>query len=415
MVLMTLFGVVWALYILRSITRDLFILTRHQVKVDHPNEFIYNRSICNPKILAELLEQLEVNNIEQNFTCPKQKEQQNEIIYRTVVVNTGSVMLPHYYKESIHPLHIDLANLVRANIENGTAFPVSPINPHPYPYLQRPRDCDFQRGGDVTIMVLVKSYVKHTVQRYAIRETWGGRHLHANVKVAFLLAVSNGFHRYVDREASEFHDIIQEDFIDNYRNNTIKTIMAFEWVTRHCASAKVILFVDDDHMIHIKNILAYLGTLSADEMTNLYTGFLILNGEVNKDTREPWGIPNTEFPYPTWPPYLRGGAFMMSQNVAKQFATAFPYVKHLPVDDAYLGIVASKLGITALHDKRFHQKKEYLHRYYKTYFAFNDYKTRGALIDAWQAISNPSSYSNDRTYALDVQPGLPKSQIRIKN
>jgi hypothetical protein len=43
--------------------------------------------------------------------------------------------------------------------------------------------------------------------------------------------------------------------------------------------------------------------------------------------------------------YLAGGAYFVSMALARKFKLAFPYVKPLHIDDAYLGIVARKLGI----------------------------------------------------------------------
>ncbi|XP_069104561.1 beta-1,3-galactosyltransferase 1-like [Argopecten irradians] len=319
-----------------------------------------------------------------------------------------------YYMPSIHPLHIDLRTLVQRHIKNGVPFPVSPINPHPYKYIHRPPQCEFNTSKDnLTIMVLIKSYTKHSVQRYAIRETWGKANLYPNVKVAFLLAEANNFQRYVESEVSLYNDVIQEDFTDNYWNNTIKTIMGFNWVTSYCPTAKIVIFADDDHLLHMGNIMAFLRRISSDKMKTLYAGYLIEDGLVNRGKNSST-IPVTEYPYPTWPPYLRGGSFLMSLEVAKSFATAFPYVKSLPVDDAYLGIVAYKLNIAALHDNRFMQKRERLKRYRKTHFSFNDYKTRERLVAAWNTISLPDTaqFIKQKQY-IDKSSG--KSRIRISN
>lgn len=52
-----------------------------------------------------------------------------------------------------------------------------------------------------------------------------------------------------------------------------------------------------------------------------------------------------DYPFQRYPPYLAGGAIIVSMDVAQKMAAAFPYVKYLVIDDAYLGIVAYKLGI----------------------------------------------------------------------
>ncbi|XP_060078759.1 beta-1,3-galactosyltransferase 1-like [Ylistrum balloti] len=330
------------------------------------------------------MKQIDIRNISKKQTCTDtlMKPSEND----TLQLNLTSEPESPYYMASIHPLHIDLNNLVRARMLKGSPIPVPPINPHPYTYLIRPPDCHYKTTDNITIVILVKSYVKHTIQRYAIRETWGRANTYPNVKIAFLLAAVKNFQRYVENEASLYNDIIQENFTDNYWNNTLKTIMAFNWVTEFCSEAKIIIFVDDDHLLHMENVLSFLRSLSADTLNKLYAGYLIKNARVNRGHNSSI-IPLSEYPYPKWPPYLRGGLFIMAMDIAQLFATAFPYVKSLPVDDVYLGIVAFKLNLTIAHDRRFTQKRERIKRFKSTHFSFNDYKTRETLIAAWGTIS----------------------------
>jgi hypothetical protein len=44
-----------------------------------------------------------------------------------------------------------------------------------------------------------------------------------------------------------------------------------------------------------------------------------------------------------YPSYLAGGAILASIDIVRKFNIAFPYVKHLYIDDTYLGVVAKLL------------------------------------------------------------------------
>ena len=54
----------------------------------------------------------------------------------------------------------------------------------------------------------------------------------------------------IRKENDLYHDIVQEDFIDSYRNLTVKSIMALKWATEHCKNAKLIFKMDDDTLVN---------------------------------------------------------------------------------------------------------------------------------------------------------------------
>jgi beta-1,3-galactosyltransferase 1 len=67
-------------------------------------------------------------------------------------------------------------------------------------------------------------------------------------------------------EADIYKDIVQEDFIDAYRNITYKGIMAMKWIAEFCPSAKYILKVDDDIISNLFILLRHLNSLSKRNM-----------------------------------------------------------------------------------------------------------------------------------------------------
>lgn len=64
-----------------------------------------------------------------------------------------------------------------------------------------------------------------------------------------------------DRLKDEFQlngDLVQEDFLDNYNNLTIKTIVAFKWASIYCKNAKYLLKIDDDIMVNTPKLVEWL-------------------------------------------------------------------------------------------------------------------------------------------------------------
>ena len=52
--------------------------------------------------------------------------------------------------------------------------------------------------------------------------------------------------------------MFQFTFIDEYFNNTLKTINGMRWCKENCIRSKFFLFVDDDFYVSVKNILLFL-------------------------------------------------------------------------------------------------------------------------------------------------------------
>lgn len=249
-----------------------------------------------------------------------------------------------------YPMNIDLPNLVDKKIVNGTEITAKPINPHTFQYLHQPKVCSFSVPDDaVKILVLVKSAVSNDKLRESIRNTWA-KDLLSNFHVVFLLGYTDNFNqRKVDKESKIYGDVIQEDFQDKYINNTFKTIMGFNWGVTSCPTASFYFFVDDDHYVFLDNVYLYLKNAHASK-TSMFSGYLLPHSKPFRDIKSKWFVSWEDYAYDWWPPYLAGGAYLVSFSIAQKFQIAFPYVKYLGIDDSYLGIVANKLNIRPRHN-----------------------------------------------------------------
>ena len=58
-------------------------------------------------------------------------------------------------------------------------------------------------------------------------------------------------------------------------------------------------------------------------------------------------MPLEEYPYRLWPPHPAGGAFFLAFETAERLQAAVPYVKHIRMDDIFVGIIAWKLQVGA--------------------------------------------------------------------
>ena len=235
-------------------------------------------------------------------------------------------------------------------IDANQSVDVEPINRHDFKYIYNPSfRCQRQDGVYPLLVILVKSADGNFQKRKIIRYSWGNvTEFNNTVQVVYLLGNSKKYKEKVDEEYTSFADIISQDFVDAYMNNTYKTMMGFNWAVKYCSKSKFFLFVDDDFFIRVKNVMQYLRNISAQDV-NLFTGHVIWKGLVDRSGK--WAVSKTFYPSKIYPPYLVGGAYITSYPVARIFSTVFPYIKYLGIDDVYLGIVAYKVNIKPTSNK----------------------------------------------------------------
>ncbi|XP_060082807.1 beta-1,3-galactosyltransferase brn-like [Ylistrum balloti] len=284
--------------------------------------------------------------------------------------NPVSTIFPpktYYMEISEYPMTFDIKSFVEDTIQDKdlTNFSNVPsINPRLFDYVYKARKCKFDPNVKHKLLILVKSAAGNRDWRRQIRKTWAADYRDGKtIKVVFLIAATEEeIQVYIDYEARKFRDIIQENFLDSYRNNTYKTIMGYNWAIEFCPTADYLLFLDDDIRVNIENLTTHIDDISKQSrhiIDNLYIGLLIPCGEPYRDNSSKWYISYEEYPYDFWPPYLAGGAFLMSRISALKFQLAIPYVAPVSIDDSYLGIVAKKLGIRPIDSLMYHSSGRY--------------------------------------------------------
>ncbi|KAG7277457.1 hypothetical protein CRUP_022545 [Coryphaenoides rupestris] len=94
--------------------------------------------------------------------------------------------------------------------------------------------------------------------RINIRRTWGNQTLVQDkvVRLFFLLgrpSVGNvvQIQQQVMEESNEFGDLLESDFLDSYKNLTIKTMMMMEWLCSYCTTATYAMKIDSDMFLNV--------------------------------------------------------------------------------------------------------------------------------------------------------------------
>lgn len=250
----------------------------------------------------------------------------------------------------LYPLELDIVELVKAQLE-GKEVINEAINPHNFDYIHNGQ---FICEKSLSLILVVKSGVNNFSNRQVIRETWGNVSYYQAVKIVFLLGYKKDMQGQVDTEALEYGDVVQEDFVDSYSNNTLKTIMGLNWVSQYCSRAKLSFYVDDDVFIIVNN-LQKIGKF-ANPQSDMLFGKALSTSVPYRDNTSKWFVSWEDYPFDSYPRYLAGFAYIMSADVVKKFVLAIPYIKPIQIDDTYLGIIAEKLKITPKNQVGFYTR-----------------------------------------------------------
>ena len=231
------------------------------------------------------------------------------------------------------------------------------VNPFQYGYLINEESvCDPQ----TEMLIIVHSYHPHADRRDAIRHSWGGYAKNepwpnstvvANVKLVFALGKhhSETFNHNVLVESKDNHDIIQGDFMDDYKNMTIKSLFGLRYFSKFCHSAKYLLKSDDDMFINIPYLLTIL---RQTPMKRSIMGPLLEHSKAYRGGK--WKVTVQQFPFSYYPPYEAGAAYIISADITRELFETAEYMPAISIDDVYItGILGKILNVTHMHQPGF--------------------------------------------------------------
>ena len=256
-----------------------------------------------------------------------------------------------------YPLVLNVSEILQSDGKPLTG--VKPIHLHPFRYIYNPENICSDRWNNIRILSVVKSKVTNFAIREAIRKTWGKIASNGPYRMVFTVGYTQNIRtrRQVEVEYAKYGDVIQENFIDSYYNNSLKTIMSIRWIATYCSRADFVLLVDDDVMVNFRNLINHVSVIPHAVADTLYSGNLKTKDGPIRLSSMKWHIPKEEFPYECYPDYISGGAILTSGQVMRKMHLLLPYVKRFKLDDIYLSILAQKLRVYPTHNSKISMRR----------------------------------------------------------
>lgn len=185
--------------------------------------------------------------------------------------------------------------------------------------------------------------------RDAIRTTWGSEKMVMDKVVSLFFILGQPRHegreecqQKVLQESEKYHDIIQSDFLDSYKNLTIKTMVIMEWLATYCQNATYAMKIDSDMFLNV-NVLVNMLLQAPRE--NYMTGLVAKGAAVLRNSNSKWYLPKDVFPEDVYPPYALGLGYVLSLDLPSKLIEGAKHVKAVYIEDVFLGLCMRYLGI----------------------------------------------------------------------
>ncbi|KAH9366293.1 hypothetical protein HPB48_010292 [Haemaphysalis longicornis] len=218
--------------------------------------------------------------------------------------------------------------------------------------LNKPNICS---GSPVpTVLIVVISSSINFAQREVIRETWGAAARRRGFRLVFLLGRPNlkPDQSKILYEDAKHGDLVQADFTDTYRNQTLKSMTMVRWSNEYCPGTQLVLKIDDDMLLNVWGLADRVRRLHGVKRT--MWGMLTHKWPPIRNRTSKWYMSVREYRNSTYPDYLTGPSYLWSRDCAPLLlrgSTAVPFVY---LEDVFLtGMVAGKMGIKRVHDEGF--------------------------------------------------------------
>jgi len=215
--------------------------------------------------------------------------------------------------------------------------------------------------GTMTVVHMVKSSSGNVDRRNTIRETWGGTHeVRLNKSGSrhfpvFVVGLNDNYEAL--RKEGEVHgDVLIVDISDTAKNVPLKVLAGMQFASQHLKPQHIYSSIDDDVIVNPLNLHLLLRRMtSRDDVSALrpcYEQLPIVcvysyqpRDVPARNPNSKWYISYDLFGGERWPPYCRGGLYLMPVFMTSQLYNISRTTSYMHLDDVWItGIMRRRIG-----------------------------------------------------------------------
>ncbi|KAL6489752.1 hypothetical protein MHYP_G00000970 [Metynnis hypsauchen] len=219
----------------------------------------------------------------------------------------------------------------------------------PYSYIINEEDKCQEKDPFLVLLITVEP--QNNQSRDAIRQTWGNENVAEGLGFVrlFLMGTREGLSSQlqssIEAESQQYHDIIQQKYIDSYYNLTIKTLMGMHWIATYCPGATYVMKTDSDMFVNTEYLIQKLLNPSLPPKLKYFTGYLLKDEPPIRKNDSKWYISPELYPDDMYPPFCSGTGYVFSGDLAELIYRTSLSIRRLHLEDVYVAICLAKLKI----------------------------------------------------------------------
>lgn len=252
------------------------------------------------------------------------------------------------------------------------------------------------QGEQMAILVYTSCTLHAAATRNTIRQTWGSidrQRPKSNIILAFVVGKSPAdIHKTKENkdalnelkiEHQHHQDILMFDFIDSYRNLTLKSLNTLKWFIQ--TNMSLLVKCDSDVIVNWRTIYKL-----ANEIKTKTSDFIIghrMHTSPIRDQTSKWFVPYQVYNRTTYPDFASGGAYVISSSAVSKILQKYYSIRYLYLEDVFIaGLCRSAANITLIHSQQFlRDKEDGISDKWERIASVHGYSRR-ALINTWLAI-----------------------------
>lgn len=149
----------------------------------------------------------------------------------------------------------------------------------------------------------------------------------------------------VENETRVYGDILRLEYTETYSLLVHKTLTSLKFAST--MNVKFVVKIDDDVYLDVPRMVWWLKTASLPE--KLYGGDVLDMSHPIRNNASKYYVSYEEFNETIFPFYCNGPFYILSKNVVLEFLAASNHTRRFPLEDAYIGVLAKKVGVVPTH------------------------------------------------------------------
>uniref|UniRef100_A0A8C5P8R8 Hexosyltransferase n=1 Tax=Leptobrachium leishanense TaxID=445787 RepID=A0A8C5P8R8_9ANUR len=242
-----------------------------------------------------------------------------------------------------------LSYLKTENKKNVSLITLKPGLPNPLHHYYLIEETTKCAGNPPYLLLMIPSRPQDALIRDTLRRTWANESLVEGISTMRLFLLGSSPNQSIQAEVKEesdtFHDIIQQGFLDSYRNLTLKTLMGMEWISRLCPNVSYVMKIDSDMFFNPWLLVQRILQPEKPVKVGFFTGLVVKGAEPFRTKSSKWYVPKSVYSKSHYPPYCSGTGYIFSGELAGKIIMHKPNVPLFPYEDVFMGMCLEMLGI----------------------------------------------------------------------